>query len=712
MSTSGLDRATETADSDMLQPSMAAESPITELENLLGPHLFGVELGGPPVELAGRFRLLEIRGRGARGLVVRAWDTNLGRDVALKLFPSPEASMIEETRGEANALALLRHPNIVAVFDLASAPLNLGGRVIECLYLSMEYIKGPHLRAWIANAAPTLNERITAFLAAGEGLVAAHAAGVIHRDVKPANIVIDHQTARVVDFGLARVVPPGSDPTAPRHTQYGVTKGTLEYMAPEARRGRADARSDIFSFAASLWECLAGVPPFDSNAGEWRLGHQADFDGAEAIPPALAQVLRRALSYRPEDRPSTMRELVDSIAAAHLPPRAWLRPVFVASGALVAITLVLAFTWASEPTAPSAPPPSANSPAPSANTPAPSANTPAPSANAPATSSPSDVAVSAAPNIPAPTCEGAALAGPWNLTTRVLWADDSRYIDAQGYYTLQLSVDARCGLLATVTKTGDSGLQRYKNPLVATADLTSNRDAEGILWWTGAFAIVGRAKPHVFTFAAHGRELIGDWTFHEHAEHPSMKGILRAARGAVDQVPSDLAASLCPSRCRILCAGPNALARCLDTCSAAGEQAVATCGPADNGAPIPAGALALLDDLRRGDAAQGAPGDMCREYARLLAGAWTVRSPSGESELDLTAAECDLIGEVTPTGGDPPYAVAGRVTAQGRWFIRRPLNDDAPAWAFTGRALAFGSTSAREPLVATRARAPDLLSPP
>ncbi|HRI06200.1 MAG TPA: serine/threonine-protein kinase [Nannocystaceae bacterium] len=405
---------------------MAAESPLTELENLLGPRLFGVNLGGPPVMFAGRFNLLELRGHGARGLVVKARDTNLDRLVALKLFPFPEASLIAEAKGEAKALARLSHPNIVAVLDLSYAPLSLGDRQIPCLYLAMEFIEGPHVSAWIASTNPSTEDIIDAYLAAGEGLVAAHEAGVIHRDVKPANIVIDQRTARVVDFGLARVIPPGADPSAPRHTQYGATKGTLEYMSPEARRGRADARSDIFSYAVSLWESLTGALPFDPNAGEWRLAHQPDFEGADLLPPALAQVLRRALSYRPEDRHGAMRELLDAIETATRPKRAWQRPVLVAGGALLIVASALAFTRGDADTIPpgsiatSAPEPSrtqtpTQAPAPTSSEPSP----PPPAASRP------DAAAPSASSVPPPTCDAAPLAGQWRLNTRVLWADDS-----------------------------------------------------------------------------------------------------------------------------------------------------------------------------------------------------------------------------------------------------------------------------------------------
>lgn len=294
----------------------ATDQTLRELENLLGPRLFEVGLKlKPPLVLAGRYEIEEIRGRGARGLVVKACDRKLGRRVALKMYPDFAPALIAEAQQEAQLLAQLRHPNIVAVYDVDSAEIDFGDRRVPCLFLVMDYIDGPHLRAWIASTRPSPLAIVDAFLAAGEGLAAAHARGILHRDVKPANIVLDHQTARIVDFGLAREIPRATDPEAVRATQYGLTTGTLAYMAPEARRGRVDVRSDLFSFAVSLWESLSGVLPFDPEAGEWRLAHHDDFFGADAIPRALGELLRRAMSHDRGQRQQSLRELLDEVRA-------------------------------------------------------------------------------------------------------------------------------------------------------------------------------------------------------------------------------------------------------------------------------------------------------------------------------------------------------------------------------------------------------------
>jgi serine/threonine protein kinase len=291
------------------------EQSITALENLLGPHLFSLELGlGSPLILANRYWIKDIRGRGARGLVVRARDTNLERDVAIKLYPHTDAATIAEAEAEAKVLARLRHDNIVLVFDSDFADLYIDDVRVPCLFIVMEYIEGPHLRAWIANQSPGPLAILDAFIEAGKGLAAAHAAGIYHRDVKPANIVIGRRTARMVDFGLARQVLEAEAGDV-RATQYGITTGTLAYMAPEARRGVSDERSDLFAFAVSLWESLSGWLPFDPEAGEWRLGNHLDFFGADRIPRPLAEPLKRAMSYEPAQRHASMTDLLAELRA-------------------------------------------------------------------------------------------------------------------------------------------------------------------------------------------------------------------------------------------------------------------------------------------------------------------------------------------------------------------------------------------------------------
>jgi serine/threonine protein kinase len=211
---------------------------VVELEELLGPYLHAAGTGGAePLLLERRYLVQKIVGKGARGLVCKGRDVRLERDVAIKLYPA-EPALIREVEAEARALARLRHPNIIGVYDAGQADFTIGGQAVSCLLLAMEFVEGTNARVWLQRAPRRPREVLALFLAAGEGLVAAHAAATVHRDIKPENIMVDSQgVPRVVDFGLARPTSHPGNPAATtgRTTQFGTITGTLEYMAPEAR---------------------------------------------------------------------------------------------------------------------------------------------------------------------------------------------------------------------------------------------------------------------------------------------------------------------------------------------------------------------------------------------------------------------------------------------------------------------------------------------
>jgi len=349
---------------------------VVELENLLGPHLHMAQAGlAPPLLLAHRYMVQKIVGKGARGLVCKGRDVRLDRDVAIKLYPADPA-LIREVEAEARALARLRHPNIIGVYDAGQAEFELGEQSVSCLLLAMEFVEGTNVRVWLQRADRHAREIVALFLAAGDGLAAAHAAATVHRDIKPENIMVDaHGVPRVVDFGLARPAPAGPAASAgPRQTQFGTITGTLEYMAPEARGGLADERSDQFSFAVALWEALTGQLPYDPHRGEWRLADSPDFHGAECLPRRLASPLRRALSHSPGKRHRDLAALLDALRQAEARRTAWL--VWSAAATLA----VLAVVWRSTTATATANPEPAGPPPPtvaSVVTPAP-APTPAP----------------------------------------------------------------------------------------------------------------------------------------------------------------------------------------------------------------------------------------------------------------------------------------------------------------------------------------------
>ena len=223
--------------------------------------------------LIGRFTVLGLVGRGGFGEVYAAHDPELDRRVALKVLShTDDRAAIERLHLEAMTMARLSHPNVARVFDF--------GDVDGHLFVAMEFIRGVTLRTWLSGQPRHWREICEVFVAAGQGLAAAHREGIVHRDFKPDNVVIDDEgRARVIDFGLAP--PPLEDPSdgcLPAHTadeddldttqpSQPARGGTPAYMAPEQHLGRpADARSDQFSFCVALFEALLGHHPFIGRA--------------------------------------------------------------------------------------------------------------------------------------------------------------------------------------------------------------------------------------------------------------------------------------------------------------------------------------------------------------------------------------------------------------------------------------------------------------
>jgi serine/threonine protein kinase len=231
----------------------------------------------------GRYVLLDAVGSGGMGVVYAAYDPELDRKVAIKLLRfdrlGSEAGERDRLRlqREAQAIARLSHPNVVHVYDV--------GTFGDQVFVAMEFVAGRTLRQWAEEEPRPWREVVDRFALAGRGLAAAHAAGLIHRDFKPDNVLLgDDGRVRVVDFGLAR--PAGQQPApegertpsggtlAHPLTEWGVVVGTPAYMAPEQLRGEAsDERSDQLSFCVSLYETLYGERPFPG--GSSSPGHRS-----------------------------------------------------------------------------------------------------------------------------------------------------------------------------------------------------------------------------------------------------------------------------------------------------------------------------------------------------------------------------------------------------------------------------------------------------
>ncbi|HWB81161.1 MAG TPA: serine/threonine-protein kinase, partial [Nannocystaceae bacterium] len=301
----------------------------------------------------GRYDLLEAIGQGGMGEVYLAYDSKLHRRVAIKLLrqvganPS-HASGVRLLR-EAQALAQLSHPNLVHVYEVGEH----GGEV----FLVMEFVAGPSLGQWLKEHKRSSSEILAAFAGAGAGLAAAHRAGIVHRDFKPANVIIGKDgLARVLDFGIAVMggeheisAVLGETNARARAaalkasvTERGVVMGTPPYMAPEQHVGaRGDARSDQYSFAVALYEALYGVRPFPDDPvarAAAKLRGKLEFPRSETVPSWLRRPLKRAMSVAPAERFASMNELLAALTPGRVQKWVWI------GGA--AALIVGAITWA------------------------------------------------------------------------------------------------------------------------------------------------------------------------------------------------------------------------------------------------------------------------------------------------------------------------------------------------------------------------------
>ena len=303
----------------------------------------------------GRFLVLDELGAGGSGVVVRAYDPELDRRVAIKLLHADrgdggggEARIVRE----AQAMARLAHPNVVPVYEVGT---DLGR-----VFLVLELVDGQTLTAWLAAAPRSWRAIVATFADAGRGLAAAHAAGLVHRDFKPDNVLVGVDgRARVTDFGLVgRGDATPIDDAAPIDgglgaslTATGALIGTPRYMAPEQhRREPATARSDQFALCVALWTALYGAPPFPGDG--YRALAVAVLDGAlaepprdAAVPPYLRRVLTRGLAADPAARFADVGALLAALAddpAAVRRQRLWI-------GGGVAVTaglgLAVALAW-------------------------------------------------------------------------------------------------------------------------------------------------------------------------------------------------------------------------------------------------------------------------------------------------------------------------------------------------------------------------------
>jgi serine/threonine protein kinase/Tol biopolymer transport system component len=318
----------------------------------------------PAGALFGPYQIVGLIGAGGMGEVYRARDERLKRDVAIKVLPpafTENSDRLRRFEQEARAAGGLNHPNILAIHDIGSKD--------GTPYVVSELLEGDTLRSRLASGALPVRKAIDYAVQVARGLAAAHEKGIVHRDLKPENLFITRDgRVKILDFGLAKVTRPeesASHPsvlsTTPAGTEPGVVMGTVGYMSPEQVRGeRTDARSDIFSLGAILYEMLSGRRAFQGSSPVETMSTILKDDPPDLsatsrnVSPGLERIVRHCLEKSPEERFQSARDLAFNLEAltgvsgaspAVRGPsqlsRLWRRPLL----ALALLAIVFLATW-------------------------------------------------------------------------------------------------------------------------------------------------------------------------------------------------------------------------------------------------------------------------------------------------------------------------------------------------------------------------------
>jgi serine/threonine protein kinase len=314
----------------------------------------------------GRYIILRELGAGGMGVVYEAFDPELERPAALKMLHVQSSANNDEATNshycnrlirEGQALARLSSPYVPAVFDVGLAQGSP--------YIATELIRGQTLGKWLAASTRSREDIIRILCQAGEGLASAHAAGLIHRDFKPDNVLVgDDGIARVLDFGIVgslgatndsrehgqsnvqSAIPSGEHSFSTTLTQVGSLLGTPAYMAPEQHRGEpADDRCDQFSFCVTLFECLTKERPFSAQAMRTRARRSPEWESfapiyrarSKSLPRALARILKKGLELEPVDRHASMTVLLDALMRYASRRQRWRRSAVALSASALTI---------------------------------------------------------------------------------------------------------------------------------------------------------------------------------------------------------------------------------------------------------------------------------------------------------------------------------------------------------------------------------------
>ncbi|HSP34016.1 MAG TPA: protein kinase, partial [Thermoanaerobaculia bacterium] len=270
-------------------------------------------------------------GAGGMGEVYRARDSRLNRTVAVKVLPrefSANQKRRERFLREARSISSFTHPNVCQLYDIGSSD--------GIDYLVMELLDGESLADRLSRGPLPVEQAIRYAIEMARALAAAHRQGIVHRDIKPGNVILTKSGAKLVDFGLATEAPKmvATDATTFVHaplTADGAVVGTLQYMSPEQVEGKAvDARSDIFSFGAVLFEMVTGRRAFGSNTHAGVISSIMTDDPPAVAPPALDRVVRKCLAKDPDDRWQSAADIATALewvtigtAAVSPPHRRW-----------------------------------------------------------------------------------------------------------------------------------------------------------------------------------------------------------------------------------------------------------------------------------------------------------------------------------------------------------------------------------------------------
>lgn len=695
------------------------KDPARRLFDAVGTQLLLHERAGAPAPVLEDQEIEAILGAGGFGLVCRARHRTLHRQVALKLFPlgGPNDPGVREALREARSLARLEHPHIVTVHAVGEGVLEASSAV-PCAYVQMQLIAGSTLRAWAQtqqHAKPILDR----LLESGRALSYAHGQGLLHRDFKPENVMVDkHGRARVIDFGLALATDGGddspgrSDALGERVTSTGFVRGTPGYMAPEVSMQQPQAASDQFSFAVAVQELLTGRHPLtaaDAPAGP----HPEDGD---ALYGRVRTALDRAMMLSPEARFESVDALCDALESAVAPPRR--RPSrlwgvaagvaglgvigwVVSSGVLAPAAPAVA--PAPEPTSARAelPPTPAEPQAEAVPLPAPPPETPTEKVEAPE-----------APVVERSCADLSAYAGVWNIGTRTMWTEYAYQLGWRSEFAVGVTVDDGCQLELSVTKHPERGADdAAKEPLLLETRAEAIPDPDGTwrveldLAFEGDTNTYGKPEAYhvVLTLAEDAgkpslRGVADKWTDSGYLLRSAVWDGRRALAPSARMVRTDGLA--CAAQCQLMCAGRRSQVACRNNaCEDYEGVAGDPCGPAsfDFNAPLRArsarravnkGESPLQSSLESGSKKRLMP--QCIRNGRRLAGAWGIwrtgsDGTSNHLEFAVDADGCQLSGEATGPDGST-VAFTGEVTPAGTWTLVPTLTS---AW-FPGTFVLVG----------------------